>query len=325
MNNKQRTSRNKQTWSFGLGLAFFVCVLIGLISSGWWLTKMIVGQEHLPVNLIVISGEMPYTQREEVLRAMSDIDLRNFFQVDVNDIQRQVSTLPWVYSVAVRKQWPNEVKIYVVDQTPVALWNGDFLLNQFGKAFQADKKQLTHALPEFFGPEGTELIALENYINLNDLLEYRNLAIDELVLSERFSWQLTLNDGVMLNLGREERVKRVQRFMDVYPLIKTHLKQQNNRKKQLKQAVDYIDLRYDTGLAVGWKQAPNLVSSISLKKQQKSNHTVMFQREMFQRYMFQKVMFQKDMLPSYLFSNYLVEKRFSKNNKQQTKELTLNV
>jgi cell division protein FtsQ len=284
--NRQHASINQPAWSFGLGLAFFVCVLIGLISLGWWLAKMLVEQEHAPVNSIVITGEMPYTQREEVLSAMSSIDLGNFFQVNVNDIQTQVSALPWVYSVAVRKQWPNEVKIYVVDQTPVALWNGDFLLNQFGKAFQADKQQLKQPLPEFFGPEGSELLALENFTNLNDLLEYRNLAIDELVLSERFSWQLTLNDGVMLNLGREERVKRVQRFMDVYPLIKSHLnqqeKQKNNRKKQLKQAVDYIDLRYDTGLAVGWKQATNLSFSMNLKKQQKSSRTFMLQKNMLQ-------------------------------------------
>ena len=118
-----------------------------------------------------------------------------------------------------------------------------------------------NALPQFFGPEGSELLALENYGNLNGLLEYSELAIEELVLSERFSWQLTLNDGVMLNLGREERVERIQRFMDVYPLIKLHLKQEaqekNNNKKQPKQAVDYIDLRYDTGLAVGWKTIAN--------------------------------------------------------------------
>lgn len=304
MNNKQHISENQQALAFGLGLAFFVFVLIGLISIGWWLTKMLVEQEHAPVNSIVITGEMPYTQREEVISAMSNIDLGNFFQVNVNEIQRTVSTLPWVYSVAVRKQWPNEVKIYVVDQTPIALWNGDFLLNQFGKAFQADRKQLTHALPEFFGPEGTELLALENFTNLNDLLEYRSLAIDELVLSERFSWQLTLNDGVMLNLGREERVKRVQRFMDVYPLIKTHLEQQeklqNNDKKQLKQAVDYIDLRYDTGLAVGWKQATNLSFSMDLKKQQKSSRIVMLRSNIYQNY-------------------------FIRSHQLQTKELTLNV
>ena len=279
MKNKQLISVNQQALSFGLGLAFFVCVLMSLISIAWWLTNRLMDQENLPVNSVVISGEMPYTKREEVLAAMNNVNLGNFFQVDVNEIQSQVSALPWVYSVAVRKQWPNEVKIYVVDQTPVALWNGDFILNQFGKAFQADNRKLTQALPQFFGPEGTELLALENFTNLNDLLEYRNLAIDELVLSERFSWQLTLNDGVMLNLGREERVKRVQRFMDVYPLIKTHLedqsKKQNNHKKQLKQAVDYIDLRYDTGLAVGWKSVANLPLTMKLQIQQKTSHIFM--------------------------------------------------
>ena len=275
MTNKQSVSVDQQALSFGLGLAFFLCVLISLISLAWWLTNRLIDQESLPVNSVVISGEMPYTTREDVLAAMSDINLGNFFQVDVNEIQRQISALPWVYSAAVRKQWPNEVKIYVVDQTPVALWNGDFLLNKFGKAFQADTRQLTNALPQFFGPEGSELLALENFTNLNDLLEYRDLAIDELVLSERFSWQLTLNDGVMLNLGREERVKRVQRFMDVYPLIKTHLEQQskqkNNNKKQLKQAVDYIDLRYDTGLAVGWKSLASTPLSMKVEKRQQTS------------------------------------------------------
>ncbi|MFT7008577.1 MAG: cell division protein FtsQ [Colwellia sp.] len=279
MKNKQLISVNQQALSFGLGLVFFLCVLMSLISIAWWLTNRLMDQENLPVNSVVISGEMPYTKREEVLAAMNNVNLGNFFQVDVNEIQSQVSALPWVYSVAVRKQWPNEVKIYVVDQTPVALWNGDFILNQFGKAFQADNRKLTHALPQFFGPEGTELLALENFTNLNDLLEYRNLAIDELVLSERFSWQLTLDDGVMLNLGREERVKRVQRFMDIYPLIKTHLedqlKKQNNDKKQLKQAVDYIDLRYDTGLAVGWKSLANLPLSMKLETQHKTSHIFM--------------------------------------------------
>ncbi|MBL0709868.1 MAG: cell division protein FtsQ/DivIB [Colwellia sp.] len=267
---EQNAEQNRQALAFGFGLVFFVAVLISLMSAAWWLSQQMFGQERSPVNSIIISGEMPYTQRNDVLASMTNIDLGNFFEVDVNDIQAQVSALPWVYSVSVRKQWPDEVKIYVVDQTPIALWNGDFLLNQFGKAFQADTRRLNQALPQFFGPEGSELLALENYRNLNDLLEFSHLAIDELVLSERFSWQLVLNDGVMLNLGREERVERIQLFMDVYPLIKSYLKQntdqktkqknlsKKNSKKQHKLAVDYIDLRYDTGLAVGWKSVEKL-------------------------------------------------------------------
>lgn len=267
--NEQVTNDKAQqapAWSFGLGLVFFILVVFSLITVSWWLSKHFLGQETVPVSSIVISGEMPYSQREDILAAIEQIDLGNFFKVNVNDVQKQVSALPWVYSVAVRKQWPNELKIYVVDQTPVALWNGDFLLNQFGKAFQADIKRITHHLPRFFGPEGAENLALENYSNLNALLDYKNLSIDELVLSERFSWQLTLNDGVTLNLGREERVERVQRFMDVYSLIKAQI----NTEKQENQAVDYIDLRYDTGLAVGWKSIVETTMGQQVIKQEKN-------------------------------------------------------
>ena len=142
-----------------------------------------------------------------------------------------------------------KIIIYVVDQKPIAHWNGDFLINENGKAFQADIKRLVEKLPAFFGPEGSEKVALENFRNLNKLLDFSQLSIDELVLSERFAWQLILDDGVTINLGRDNRVERIQRFMDVYPQIKLNTKQG--------QQVDYVDLRYDTGLAVGWKTTDN--------------------------------------------------------------------
>lgn len=261
--------------SFGLGLVFFIVVLFSLITISFWLTQHFIGQESAPVTSIDISGEMPYSQRSDIINAIDQVDMGNFFQVDVNEVQSYVLNLPWVYSVAVRKQWPNELKIYVVDQNPVALWNGNFLINQAGQVFQADVERINHYLPNFFGPEGSELLALENYKDLNALLDFKALKIDELVLSERFSWQLTLDDGVTLNLGREERVERIQRFMDVYPIIKAQLKAKKITEKQQNQAVDYIDLRYDTGLAVGWKTVDSITQNktqVKLQKNNKNNH-----------------------------------------------------
>lgn len=235
----------KLHWSFWFGVAFFVLVIVGICSFSWFVNKRLSSDESSLVTSVVISGEMPYTNKNDIEQAIDAVNLGNFFKLDVDHIQRQVSALPWVYSVAVRKKWPNELKIYVVDQSPVAYWNGNFLINESGKAFQANIDRIDHALPAFYGPEGSELLALENFRNLNKLLQFSQLAIDELVLSERFSWQLTLDDGVTLNLGRENRVERIQRFMDVYQEIK------NNTKA--KQHIDYVDLRYDTGVAVGWK------------------------------------------------------------------------
>ena len=68
------------------------------------------------------------------------------------------------------------------------------------------------------------------------------MTLDELSLSERFAWQVQLKNGIKLNLGRQEFIDRLQRFIDVYPLL-----------AQQEKAVKYVDLRYDTGVAVGWK------------------------------------------------------------------------
>lgn len=245
----KKAQQEKETvhWSFWLGFGFFVVIVISMFIGSWLITEKVIAEEGAPVTSLVISGETPYTIRDDILTAVETIDFGNFFQVDVNEVQHEISKLPWVYSVAVRKHWPNELKIYVVDQLPVAQWNGDFLINNEGQTFQADVSRLKEKLPQFFGPEGTEELALQNYRNFNGLLSFSQLSIDEMVLTERFSWQLTLNDGVMLNLGREERIERIQRFMDVYPII--------NDKKEENQQVNYIDLRYDTGVAVGWKES----------------------------------------------------------------------
>ena len=68
--------------------------------------------------------------------------------------------------------------------------------------------------------------------------------IEELSLSERFAWQVQLENGIELNLGRKEFIDRLQRFIDVYPLL-----------AQQEKTVKYIDLRYDTGVAVGWENS----------------------------------------------------------------------
>lgn len=228
---------------FWAGVVFFAVVIGSIVSFGMFLNDKLSEDESAPVTSLVISGEMSYTTKNDIEAAIEHINFGNFFKVDVNNVQKMVQTLPWVYSVSVRKQWPNELKIYVVDQYPIAQWNGDSYINFYGEVFQTGTQDLTTGLPNFFGPEGTENEALKNYKNLNELLSFGGFNISELVLTERYAWQLTLTNGVILNLGRENRVERIQRFMDAYPHIEL--------KDGLQ--INYVDLRYDTGFAVGFK------------------------------------------------------------------------
>lgn len=244
-NSQTETDLKAVPWTFWSGFSFFIIICLMILGGIWQLFSSMLEDEASPVSSLVINGNIPYTQNAEIVSALKRGQLDNFFLLDVNKVQQELEQLPWVYSASVRKQWPNEVSVYVIDQTPVAQWNEDFFINQNGVIFQADKSRVDTVLPKLFGPEGSELIALENYKNLSNLLTYIQVGIRELVLTERFAWQLTLDDGVFLDLGREDRVTRVQRFMDAYRDIKAHAQQDMQ--------VDYIDLRYDTGMAVGWK------------------------------------------------------------------------
>ena len=87
--------------------------------------------------------------------------------------------------------------------------------------------------------------ALQGYRDLSSLLSINGFGVAQLTLSARFSWQLTLNNGVLLQLGRNERVARVQRFIDLFEVITAHPDK----------PLISVDLRYDTGMAVRWARA----------------------------------------------------------------------
>ena len=151
---------------------------------------------------------------------------------------------PWVSQVAVRKQWPGKLVIVVTEHSPVAIWNSQFLLNKRGEVFKAPLSELAQPLPKLNGPDGAEQDALKMFSQLQALLALHQFQAETLSVNERFAWEVTLSNGIALKLGREDTLKRVQRFIDLYPVI----------SKQKPEAIEQVDLRYDTGLAVRYAQ-----------------------------------------------------------------------
>ncbi|MGS2719660.1 cell division protein FtsQ/DivIB [Paraglaciecola aestuariivivens] len=231
---------------FYIGLGFFVCLLLGLGLGAYKLNAWLEDEQQAPVQDIVVSGERKFIQDQQIVELIKKTQPGSFFELDVNLAHKSVEAMPWVYRASVRKRWPNSLDIFVVEQQPAAIWNGDMLLNQYGEAFDGfinnQNLETELVLPHLYGPGGSEQTALQGYRNMQSLLEATELQIVEMFLSERFAWNLELDNGIKLNLGRTEFIDRLQRFVDLLPLI----------SKQEK-PIDYVDLRYDTGLAVGWK------------------------------------------------------------------------
>lgn len=223
------------------GLLFLGAVIVGLLFACWQAWRWLQVQQQMPVGKVMVSGQLNQLAPEQVQGVIRRQHPGSFFTLKVADIHQTLLAQPWVYQASVRKRWPNHLHIHVTEQVAAAKWNDDSLLNQYGDSFTAGGA--SQSLPRLYGPGGSEQTALQSLRVMQSLLSSTGLQIEELLLSERYAWQLKLDNGIALNLGRSEFIDRLQRFVDMYPLL-----------VQQPQKIQYVDLRYDTGLAVGWQQ-----------------------------------------------------------------------
>lgn len=242
MSKSLRRLMTQTNWPLVGGLLFFFMVVVAIISGYQKTVNWLMDEKEVPLRYVVVSGEHPHTSVEAIEARVMIPGLGSFFDVDVNAVQQRIEALPWIYQASVRKQWPDVLTVYVVEQQSAAIWNNDRLLNTQGDIFEASVEGVLTPLPRIFGPEGSQTDALQGYRDLSSLLNINGFVVDQLTLSARFSWQISLKNGVTLQLGREEKIKRVQRFIDLYSVVTAHKPQ----------PVISVDLRYDTGMAVRW-------------------------------------------------------------------------
>ena len=237
-----RENLRQVNWYLVFGVTFLAVVVVGIIAAAIQLKHLVNDADELPIEAVVIQGKLKYTSSHEIQLALRSLLSSSFFNADVEQVQKRIEALPWVYRASVKREWPAKLKVLIKEQDVVAHWNGDDWLNQHGEVFKAPVVVAQQQpLPELYGPDDAAKEVLQGYEQMNALLQINGFELQELSLTPRHAWQVQLEDGIKLELGREDKMSRVQRFIDVYPEI---LKQG--------QAIKSIDLRYDTGLAVGW-------------------------------------------------------------------------
>ena len=235
-------------WNFWLGVVICVVNIGGFVFGTWYLMDVLEDEQQVPLARFNVQGQLQQTDVAAIREAILAQPLGSFFTADVDQIRARIEALPWVKQASLRKVWPDRLSVHVTEQTPIAHWNGDRLLNAEGDVFSAelDTRKLPQALPQLFGPEREVEQTLTAYRDLQGLLSLNGLSISALRLTDRFSVNVVLTSGIELKLGREATAERIKRFIDLLPKIKSH---PNNEK----QRIEAVDLRYDTGVAVSWQ------------------------------------------------------------------------
>ena len=161
----------------------------------------------------------------------------NFFTVDLAQARAAFEKLPWVRKVNVRRQWPDRLEFAVEEHQPLARWGSTALVNAHGEVFEA---AISSTLPVFVGPEGTAAEVVARYAEFDRLLAPIGKKVALITLSARRAWQLRLDDGMVLQLGRENLEARLAGFISAYP----------RTVARLPRPPSHVDLRYGNGFAV---------------------------------------------------------------------------
>jgi cell division protein FtsQ len=246
------------------GLLFLMMVIGAIVWSGYMVVGWMKDAHRLPLSRLVVTGQRYYTTNDDIRQAILSLGAPGTFMTqDVNVIQQQIERLPWIKQASVRKQWPDELKIHLVEYVPVARWNDLHMLDAEGKVFSVPAERIgNQTMPMLYGPEGSEQDVLAGYHTMDAVMVANKFQLKTVSMSARHSWQLTLQDDIRLELGRDDRTQRLQRFIGIYPVLLQQSRADNKR-------ISYVDLRYDAGVAVGW--APAFIEDATNHTQQSQN------------------------------------------------------
>lgn len=261
---KARTGRSNG--SRLAGMIFLAMVLGVMLAGGFVVLKWMNDASQLPLSKLVVTGQTHYTTNDDIRQAILSLgEPGTFMSQDVDVIQQQIERLPWIQQVSVRKQWPDELKIHLVEYVPVARWNDVHMVDAEGKSFSVPASHLgKENMPMLYGPEGSESEVLAGYHQMSNALAASKMKLKAASMTARRSWQLVLEDDTRLELGRNEDMKRLQRFIELLPTLQRQGQAENKR-------ISYVDLRYDSGAAVGWAPAPMAAADSNQQQQQQQN------------------------------------------------------
>jgi cell division protein FtsQ len=197
-----------------------------------------------PVERVAISGRFQRVQPLEVEKAVRGaVASEGMVSVDLAQIAYAVEQIPWVDRASVARNWPRALTVQVVEQAPVARWGEGGLVNLRGEVFVHDSRHMPPELAELVGPDGQQGLMTERYLAAAPRLTQAGMRLTRVTLDARGAWELTLDNGVTLRLGREHVDERFERFMRAASRIVA------TRAVE----ISYVDLRYANGFAVGWR------------------------------------------------------------------------
>lgn len=214
-------------------LAVFALGVFGTAAVKWLAARPV-----FAIQRVVVTGEMNNADPVHIAAVVQHGLRGTFFTMDLAAARDALQKVSWLRSVSVRRQWPGRLEIAVEEHRPLARWNDTALVNMQGEVFEAGYGE---ELPDFYGPDGTAGEVTARYREFSAPLRTLQFGIDALSRSARGAWDVKLDDGMTVALGREQVGERWARWMQVSERYRDRIAQGGE--------LVAVDMRYANGFA----------------------------------------------------------------------------
>lgn len=227
-----------------------VVIALGMVALAG--LRMLARTPFFGITQVTLDGEL---KRNNIATVRANIVPRvegNFFRVDLPHARKVFEGVPWVRQATVRRVWPNELRVTLVEHQPAAYWDhddrDDELVNTLGEIFEANLGDVEdEPLPTLRPPAKATAdharTMLEMLHRLVPVFKPMDAEITVLTLDDRGAWTVKLDNDAEIALGRgelDEVIVRTERFVKTLPEL----------QRQYAAPLAYADLRYPQGYAV---------------------------------------------------------------------------
>ena len=256
-------------------IAVSVLVMLSAATAVWFASRAL---PELPVHEVVFvnvsATPFVHLKTEELTRVARAIATAkvNLLRADLNEVKAVVEQVEWVRHADVRRRLPDKIEVSIEEQVPFGVWRAgeksmltpasaktetgasavagavadepvaaaNYLINTFGEVFKATlPNDLQMNLPVLGGPLEASQEVILGFDQFRKQLAVIERTPREVQFSVRRAWTIRLDNGMTLELGRNDAEQRLQRFTSAYAQI-----------ADLQAAGINVDLRYASGLAV---------------------------------------------------------------------------
>ena len=154
-----------------------------------------------------------------------------------------LARVPWVRSVALRRQWPQRLEVTIEEHAPLARWNDDGARQRAGRGVRRRLRRRAAAVRR----AGRQRRRGGGALSASGARRSRRSrsTLEGIRLSPRGGWRLAARGAggaLAIELGRDEPAARLARFVAAYGRTIGALARAGTR-------IEHVDLRYRNGFA----------------------------------------------------------------------------